>query len=63
MDFGCNITRMEMVNMSKRQQPHWDEKCQLKATYGSSVIDEKTLTPQGRLHLAPKHYTPVGIGK
>ena len=27
--FFC-IMRMEMVNMSKRQQPHRDEKCQFK---------------------------------
>ena len=38
---------MDMVNISKRQ-PHGDEKCQLKATYGSSMNDRETLTPQGR---------------
>ena len=36
------------------------EKCQLKATNGSSMNNEKTLTPQDRLQLAPKqHYTPI----
>ena len=40
----------------KRQQPHRDEKCQLQANHGSSVNDEKTLTPQGKLQLAPKQY-------
>ena len=42
-----------MVNMSKRQQPHRDEKCQLKATHahGSLMDDMETLIPQGRLQL------------
>ena len=35
---------MDLVNKSKRQQPHRDEKCQLKATHGSSMNDEETLT-------------------
>ena len=26
---------MDMVNMSKRQQPHWDAKCLREATHGS----------------------------
>ena len=30
-----------MVNMPKRQQPHTDENCQLKATLGSSMNDEE----------------------
>ena len=48
---------MDMVDMSKRQQSHWDEKCQLKVNHGSSMNDKKTLTPQGMLQLAPKqHY-------
>ena len=46
-----NVMRMEMVNMLKRQQPHQDEQCQLKATHGSSMNDEVTLTPQGKLYL------------
>ena len=48
------ITRMDMVNMSKRQQPHRDKKCQRNATYGSSVDDEVTLTTQHKLHVPPK---------
>ena len=55
--------RMDMVNMWKRQQPHWDEKCQLKAIHGSSMIDEETLTPQGRLKLAPKTTLYIGTAK
>ena len=45
-----------MVNMSKRQQHYWDEKCQLKATHGSSLNDEGTFTPLGRLQLAQKQH-------
>ena len=39
--------------MLKRLQPHQDEKCLLKATHWSSVNDEETVIPQGRLQLAP----------
>ena len=38
--------------MSKRQQPHLDEK----AIHGSSMYDEETLTPLGRLQLVPKQH-------
>ena len=36
------MTRVDMVNMSKRQ-PHGDEKCRLKATHWSSLNDEELL--------------------
>ena len=49
---------MEIVNTTKRQQPHRDEKCQLKATHGSSKNQEEILVPKGLLQLAHKqHYT------
>ena len=57
-----HITRIDMVNtsMSKRQPPPPHEKCQLKATHGSSLKDEETITLQDRQQLAPtqhfKHY-------
>ena len=35
-----------MVNISKRQQLHRDEKWQLKATHGSSLNIKESLTPQ-----------------
>lgn len=38
-----------MVNMSQRQQPHWDDDCQLKAIHWSLLNEEETLTPHGRL--------------
>ena len=50
------ILKMHVVNMSN-EQPHQDEKCQLKATHGSSMNDEETLTPQVRLQVAPLLYT------
>ena len=40
--------------MSKKQQPHRDEKCQLKANNGFSMNDEDTLTPRVKLLLAQK---------
>ena len=43
---------MDMGNMSKIQYPYRDEKCLLKATHGSSMNDEKTLTLLGELQLA-----------
>ena len=48
-----------MVNLSKKKASHQDEKCQLKATAAfSSLNDKETLTPLGRLQVAPKqHYT------
>ena len=36
---------MDMVNMPKGQQPNRDEKCQLKATHGSSINCKETLKP------------------
>ena len=51
--------KLNIVIMSKRP-PHLDEKCQHKASHVSSMNDEETLTPKGRLQLAPKqHYTQV----
>ena len=47
---------MGMVKTSRRQQPHWDKKCQLNATDWSSMNKEKTLTLQGTLQLVPKQY-------
>ena len=44
--FSYYITRTVMMNRSMRQQPHRDEKCQLKATHVSSLNDEETLKPQ-----------------
>lgn len=38
--------------MSKRQEPHRDEKWQLKAIHLSSMNGEENFTPQIRLHLA-----------
>lgn len=29
-----NVTRMDMVNMPKREQPLWNDQCWLKATHG-----------------------------
>ena len=43
---------MDILIMSERQQPHQDEKCQLKATHGSSMNEEETLTPHDMLQLA-----------
>ena len=43
-----------MVSMFKRQQPRRDETFQLKATHGSLMNDEETLTPLCRLLLIPK---------
>ena len=36
-----------MVNMSRKEQPHWDEKIQLKATEKSIMNNEEALTPIG----------------
>ena len=50
---------MDVVNtittMSKREL-HRDEKCQLRATHGSSVNDKETPISQGRIQLAPKQH-------
>lgn len=51
-----------MVSMSKRQKPHRDENCLLKATDWSSINDKESLihVPPGGLQLASKlHYIQV----
>lgn len=53
---------MDVVSMSERQQPHLDEKIQLKATHGPSKNDDETIASQGGLQLAPQqHYSRVYI--
>ena len=49
------IARMDMVKMSKRQQPIRNDKCQLKAIHGYSMNEEEIFTPKGMLQLAQKH--------
>ena len=44
-----NITKMEMVNMSKRQQHSGDENCQLKAT-SAWVFNERRGNPHATRH-------------
>ena len=53
-----NITRVDMINMRKRQQtPPW---CQLNSTHWFSLNVDKTITPLGRLQLAlNQHHTHV----
>lgn len=51
------IKRMNVVNMSKRQQPHRDEKMFMSAQGHpwASMTDEETHTPLGRI----QHYTQL----
>ena len=42
--------------MSKGHNAHRDDKYQLKAIHGSTMNDEETLIPMGKLQLAPKQY-------
>ena len=49
------ITRIGMVYMTETTIPQ-GRKCQHKATHLSSVDNDETLTPQGRLQLATKHH-------
>lgn len=60
-----NITRMDIVDVTKEQKPHRDEKCQFKVIHGSSVDNQETFTPQGgtfmwkplhHMQMAPKQY-------
>ena len=49
-----------MVNMSKRQQPGHQDNMSAKGHPMVFNEQQETLTPQGRLQLAPKHhYTQI----
>lgn len=43
---GFEYKTMDMVKISRRQQPHPDEKCQLKVTHGSSMNDIESVNNQ-----------------
>ena len=50
-----NITRIYGVDVKVTTIP-LGRKCQPMATHWSTMNDEETLIPQGRLQLAPKHH-------
>ena len=52
-----------MVNMSKRQQPHRDEKCELKNIHGSKMDDKEITSATGQAAAGPKTTLHTGTGK